>query len=299
MNGITHCIDWFQYSVKLPEGESPVDVIERARPQHPITVLTGELGTNISGYDRCLKMGAGRCHYHTLHPENKLSMQWTGQDLSATAEAGLSIETMLQAATAFDCWSTRIDFAIDIKGTPARQLDILEGLNSGSIKTMAQRWGAYLGFQKIGGKVYQDGTVYVGSPSSQRMLRVYDKGKERGTKELWTRVELVSRKDASHALAGAMVRNDIGATGRTAVREYIQTDVAWFEEALQSETVYIQPVEKPTTDTRRWLLQDVLPILDRMLKAETLGDSDTLYKAVERVLYSTKQIKERKPVSES
>lgn len=293
MQGITHCIDWLQFSNVITDRDSPAGIVSRVMPNHEIAKLTGEKGTNIKGYDTCLLMGAGRVHFHTLHPENKLSVQFTGQDLSAAASEGLTAEAIMSTALQNGAFMTRIDFAVDIKGKEANQNDVLVAINTGTAETLAQSWGAYVGYKKIDGKVYQDGTVYIGSPASPRMVRVYNKGAERGTRELWTRIELVSRKDAAHALSVAMVPNGTGPTGRSALRSYIRSGVAWFDEALQGETVYIQPVEKPIRDTVRWLHEDVLPILARVLAAETLTDKSELYDAVSSVLYRTKQLRDR------
>lgn len=281
---LSHCIDWLQFSVPFPEDKDPIEVIAQSLPPSPLFTLTGEKGTNIQGYNTCLMLAAGKVHFHTEQRRNKISFQFTGTDLSYLAQNEYNVIDLLTWVEAQGFYLTRLDFAIDVKDEDTNPVDILGALNNGEAKTMAQRWGAYLGFAKQDGKVIPSGTVYVGSPTSQRMLRVYDKGAERDTGADWTRIELVSRKDASRTLGAAMVVTNIGDAGRTAMRWFISSGVAWFDNALNSQTVYIQPIASDAPKTLQWLMTVVLPIVDRWLRYGPESGVDGLYSALNAML---------------
>ena len=287
---LSHCIDWLQYSVPIPEGADPVSVIRASVPQHQSTQLTGEHGDNIQGYDTCLRLGVGRAHYHTKHPENKVSLQWSGNEMHNTAAEGLSAHEMIARSQVVGGKITRIDFAVDIRNSEAELSEVLEELNNGGGETMAQSWGAYLGFKKVAGKVYPSGTIYIGATTSQRMVRVYDKGAQLGNGENWKRIELVSRQDAGQSIGVAMVSNDIGATGRTALRFFYRSKLTWFESACLSDAIYIAPISERETNTVDWLLGAVLQTLDKELAIERKNGKKALYSAFNALLHKHRKL---------
>lgn len=290
---LAHSIDWLQVTLPYDKSDNAMKIIASALPDSPIFAITGETGKNTKGYNKAIGIGVGTAFYHTEHPENKISIRWTGQDLFRTIQQGYDADRLLAHVMTLEGTLTRLDFAVDVKGYGAIQHDIFNECDSGQAQTMAQSWGAFVGRKKKDGKIYPSGTVYVGSPTSQRLLRVYDKGAERGTGEDWTRIELVSRKSLSHSLARAMVSHGVGKAGRTALRKFYTSQVEWYREAVESDTVYIAPLQQHETSRQRWLIRQVLPILERELLSELGGQETLVTQALETTLSRVNKIKAR------
>src|SRR5690606_24422821 len=100
---------------------------------------------------------------------------------------------------------------------------------------------------------------YFGSNQSKRMLRCYDKAYQARVPGPWTRTELVMRHGYGNRVADAMVKDDIEAAGKQAIREFIQCDIDWFNRALTGPSVYIQTPPPLKHDSAAWLLVHVLP----------------------------------------
>jgi len=153
---------------------------------------------------------------------------------------------------------SRLDFAINVEG--GAPSDCLDAFNSGDAKTRVQSVREVKGHGKAKGH-----TVYFGSTSSKKMLRVYDKAAE--LKELFsvlTRIELQARKNVATRLSKAMIANSVHDAGKTAVRTFCDfTGIDWYQQAVQSDTVEMSLSPAKETSFENWLMQQVLPAIEK------------------------------------
>lgn len=205
-------------------------------------------------------------------PDDRMGihLQWSGRALQERETVPL-VETAQMLRAAF----TRIDLAIDVwKDAPPVQF--YRALLDGQITTPATK-RAFITSDT-------GETVYLGSRTSERFLRVYDKAAQLGIPGAWTRIELeLKGRHAQHAAEVLLYR------GLEAVPSFIRafadcTTPKWFSDAVRASKVDIGiPQARKETDTRKWLLEVVAGALAREAWEEWdfLG---TFYEAVERAM---------------
>lgn len=207
---------------------------------------------------------AGTVYYNNAHDEKPGLLVLGGTDLAILRDTlKMSDRELLaifmRAATSF----TRIDYCVNIDaGHPSELIEQWhDGNKEGRVKTV-QRFDSHSG----------DGgyTVYVGSRQSDKLLRVYDKAAE--LKKLGdfvlTRIELQTRKKVAHRMAKAMARDGIKEVGKQVIRDFVNfPDLAWWNDALDGDTVDVQLTPAKETSYERWLLEQVLPSIEKRIKA--------------------------------
>jgi phage replication initiation protein len=168
---------------------------------------------------------------------------------------------------------TRVDLTIEALAPWLDLGTLSSSLRQGTAITRAKKWSLVTGGTGA--------TLYVGSRSSEKMLRIYDKGAERGgVSGLLYRIELECKSDAANFVAYALVQ-----PGEFPVREAIvgfcdfPCDDAWTRIMEGLEFTMNIPSEKRRPDTEAWLMGLVL---DQMVKAEERrpGFLDTFYDEV-------------------
>ena len=110
--------------------------------------------------------------------------------------------------------------------------------------------------------------MYIGSRTSNIFLRIYDKGKEMGTDDIWVRVELELKAGRARAFAN-LIANDGSDTAIERMRGVLKTVVdlpgkVWAG-VVGTETVKLTDSTKKRTDTRAWLLELVAPAMGKYL----------------------------------
>lgn len=203
-----------------------------------------------------------------------------------------------------NCQITRIDLAIDdIGGLHYSVSDVRDILVSGSYSSKFRGWREINGF--VNGKS-SGSTIYMGSPQSAIMLRIYDKQAEQNIKAEkdnlplidvpWVRWEMEFKKERAHkaglAIAsGIPVREvAIGVLAnylRFVVNDDVRidrcsTDLKWatFCNGVRKMSLYVPTPPRTIDDTKRWLLRQVSPSLANVIKSE-YGDSAFIYQMLE------------------
>lgn len=177
---------------------------------------------------------------------------------------------------------SRVDLAIDVMGK-ADVADCDKAWDAGEAVTRAKTG---LLIKSNTGK-----TFYVGKRTSDRFLRVYDKGGETGTGVDWTRIEIECKRElASMAFHGYRLY------GGSAVREKIQSfcdfpTIEWWNDAMNSvDTVDSLPKEQKLRDTRKWLMESVVGAFAR----EMLADDEFVGEFMEAVANKIKEMRDGK-----
>jgi hypothetical protein len=145
------------------------------------------------------------------------------------------------------------------------------------------------------GEWNNEGTIYVGSPKSPRQIRIYNKAAQVGqpTKD-WTRIEMRWRGKHARSAHQAMLQFGIAEVTRKAVKTMLNPDIEWFQDALGEPIAQIEPVRRPETDTRAWLIKLVAPLLERELMNERRLQGQDLYMTFDKILKDEAQARRRK-----
>lgn len=215
-------VDWLTYTCPIVPGKSPEWMAGEYIFPHDGTHITADLLPNPRGYLQCLALRHGRVAWHPERPQQRFMVQFTGAELGALRGMDVKSTYLIGHALNHSARVTRIDFAVDIHGRKANVDEVRSIFEAGHAKTQAGSGGSYRGIALAEAAIRGGETLYIGSPQSDRQMRIYDKGAEQGTNEDWIRVELVSRKELAHNLALAMLTDGEAAAGRQAIRNFFR-----------------------------------------------------------------------------
>lgn len=257
-------IDWLRFSV-------PVEVpIELVLPDGPAWRLMPEKLAPLPYYTHALALATGgRVDWNERRPEQKRLLTWTGSDLRGLELVGLDPREIVRVAAAWpEVRFTRIDLAIDVRNAEADAYDLHTSFIQGRVKTHVQE--CQRTDRHTRHAVRNGATVYLGSRTSERFLRCYDKAAEQGVSEDWTRLELeLKRAQARRAVRG-LLDSTTAATAARMLREYIQTDIGWLETALdelEDAALDIPPAQRHEGDRQVWLHEQAGPAVVQALLA--------------------------------
>lgn len=213
-------LDWISYTV--PFASSPAKAARRALMPLPDFKLLRHWGEGLGSYNTVIETACGALlAWHCEHPEFKIFTSLSGDVLQRLGSRQVFGRQLIEYALTRKARFSRIDVAIDIFNCGARVDHIREVFERGGAITNAKAGGSYKGIRHDASK--QGGeTLYVGSPKSERQLRVYNKAAEQGVEKDWLRIELVSRKELAHLLAEAIAREGVPDAGRQAIRQFFR-----------------------------------------------------------------------------
>lgn len=263
---VTYTIDWLSYTVGWEAvNDLAWDTLDEQRE------AVGNLTEVFSGWARALPLHGyetawvneahgnlrvmasrpgDRMGIHVQFPGQALKQDDPMQQVRRAAELGASV--------------TRIDLAIDIYGAAPVQ-DLYDAFMRKETSTRAQQCNLVTGTKGA--------TTYVGSRSSERYLRAYDKAAQTDTPGDWTRVEIELKDRAAKAAVKDLMNGGYNIIPATIRRFLKAPTVAWYEDATTREQAALAPPQpKRFTDTRAWLLGTVA----KTLAKETAKDADFL-----------------------
>lgn len=262
-------LDWLRYTVRWQGDKSEAENLRAALPQFDQFGLTGEMTQHGRGYNRAMKLTHGVIHWHSENPKQGISVELGGAVLGAVRVAGVTDRDMLLHISEVQGRVSTMDTALDLYNCEARPLDIIEARDNGSIDTRARNIGTYESSTLIAGQWHKGDTVYIGSPTSDRQIKVYDKAIEVGDRfRDWVRMEMRWRDNFARSAHAAMVRFDVASTTRSAIQQMFTIPAHWYALAMAGELADIEPVRRKETNTRDWLIAVILPVLERELSAE-------------------------------
>lgn len=173
---------------------------------------------------------------------------------------------------------TRLDVAIDVIDTELSPRKLYEQLQSGKAQTKGGR-GYKMWEKHDGGQ-----TLYIGSRTSNIFLRIYDKGAELHTDDVWVRVELELKGGKAREFAN-LIANDGSDSAIHKMRGVLRTVVAFpgkvWAGIVGDEDVKLTDSTKKTTDTEAWLLELVAPAMGKLIAKR--GDNGLTEKFLETV----------------
>lgn len=277
-------LDWLRYSVAYNPNLSEGDNLRVAMPRFPEFSLTGEEQQNGRGYNRAQKLTIGVIHWHDANPAQGISVELTGSDLAQSRKADIEELDLLRHVAALYGKVSTMDSAIDVYRHNARPRDILTARDNDTLRTSVKDIGEYANTKLSGGVWRKADTVYVGSPKSDRQMKVYNKAAQVGIPGDWIRIEMRWRGPFARAAHQAMLNHGIAETTRAAVLSMVDFDARWWRVALTGPLADIEPVGRKETKTLDWLMGAVLNTLDRELHYEQDRGERELYDAFEAVI---------------
>lgn len=159
----------------------------------------------------------------------------------------------------FGARSSRIDLTINFHEghlTPARLRDAVE---NGTAKTKSNRSRFITGRDK---NIVGD-TYYIGSPTSDRQLRCYDKAAELQIVDhaAWVRLELECRRLVANGALHSTAENGIEATVNGHFMDFLEWNDPDYRSALDGKSVEPEDIPRRLSDRQRWLLGQVTKAL--------------------------------------
>lgn len=153
----------------------------------------------------------------------------------------------------------RVDVALNLYDADLTVGDIVRAYTDGTMRTRCRN-GLYVAKLKRPNK-----TLYLGSPKSDRLTRVYDKKAEQGTYgDEWLRIEVQTRNDRALTVVSALATQPVRPVVNRAIRDVFtipgENDIA---RALCDDTGDIERVERKEPSTVKWLIGQVAPAMAR------------------------------------
>lgn len=253
-------VDWLEYTIPLT-CENDIDywlkwhtdsfhgAVRLERGLHGYKTSHSVLGSGLLMYHRDrLEMG-----FHVSLPSSALG---TLCDLYGDT----AIYKLLISLRPASMRPTRIDICAD---TTQVHIDtVIEAVESGMLVSPAQSVRLVRELKKETGGA----TIYIGSPSSDRMVRIYDKAAEQGTDGVWTRLEIQYRKKYAGQIVDLLLLSDVSLETLAstsvdfremdATRTNNRTRCEWWEAwvgAYGVVTLVVQKVAKRIDTSVQWI----------------------------------------------
>jgi len=257
---ITRRIDWLQYTHHE---------IENWQARLPFARFDeiGQAIKPLARYCRAFELfGGGRVD---ISDDSHQGVQVTlgGAALSEWNVNGVSFQNMINQAVMFGK-VVRLDFATDCREDGTSDLCLWEKVEHAALS------GNYRSRLKAGVRIKdlnQGGfSQYFGSYKSDQFIRVYDKATESGLlKEamatggllpVWSRVELVTKRDFAHNLASDMAYKGWQQVGAAKLRSMIDfPDMDGWIDVVDGISVELTKVGRKPNKWRKWMDTQVLP----------------------------------------
>lgn len=212
------------------------------------------------GYNRCREMDTGvRISTHTERREMGVHVQLSGAALRWYQEKSLSWKTILEWVKACGGRVSRIDLAIDIVDSGLKMSEFTEG------KLLPYKGKGRTPSYVPMGTESRGMSVYIGSRSSEKFLRIYDKAKELGDYVGdYKRVELECKGTVAHACGfqfAEIPESECVEMARTLIRGTADFSLPQWQAALYGRDVYLSQPQGKARDTMGWLLKSAAPAL--------------------------------------
>lgn len=275
---VSFTVDWIAATGDEKMVKQFVALMERAG-KHSSTPCAGA-----KGYNRGLMYNTGmRVSWHDKREEQGVHVVLGGAALRWYDAAGVDWYDILSAMKRHGMRTSRVDLAIDVRDSGIKHVDLCEQ----SLKPYKGRGRTPRISRVLGAD--DSWTVYVGSRQSEKMLRVYDKGKELGEKDIdYIRIELECKGEIAHAIGWEfpnMVRLGCVGMAQTLIRGQADFGLENWEATFQSERVELTIARGRERDTMTWLVKQCAPALAKQIVLYPDEDVlDTFWEALRREL---------------
>jgi len=201
--------------------------------------------------------------WHVERPDMAYHLMLSGSALNWISGQGQDSLDVLKQLNAIGARVSRLDMAIDVFDSGMQMSDFskqtrLPAIGKGRVPQLTP-----VGTQEDGW------TIYIGSRSSDKCLRIYDKAKEQHDKQTdWIRIELECKGDVAHWLGATLPSNSLKecyALASSLMRAMADFNVPAWVASHNSEKVAIGIPKKGKTDTLKWLIDVCAPSLAKTI----------------------------------
>lgn len=204
-------------------------------------------------------------------------VMYSGSCLNQYRNEGIAARDIIKHHAIYGDLCKRIDMAFDCYDSKIDIDSYFTLIDEGSATTRAKNWNVIK--SQNGGR-----TLYVGSRTSEVMLRLYDKAVEQGVNANWKRVELEIKGGRAIEVARMMsVGNDEQAvqTARGMINALVDFKTPDWIEITQGNEVTIAKAKDNSPDTELWLMSQCATAMARLIKKQ--GSDALLARFIKRV----------------
>lgn len=212
------------------------------------------------GFTAAVKLQIGRLDVNDSDHSPFAAFEFKGQDMQDFRRAGGKENEILKRLLENQGRASRVDLALDIKDDPRVSISELEAsYRAGEIATRAKA-ARLVEDMATGGK-----TLYIGSRTSNSMVRFYDKAIQSGNlTELWMRMELEVKNQHAQRLISQIAGKGLQDSARFWFSKY-KFKLDWYLEILESMHLTRPPSDERNEGDKLWWLRfQVLPALRKL-----------------------------------
>lgn len=283
---ISSCVDWL--SVTFSSQNKAAEFIIGIKDYG-----TYEETNARYGYDTAVKYECGLvAMWSQTRDDMGCHCILSGSTLEALAVSGNTSRELLKSAFAHNAKITRLDLAIDAIGEHIS----IQGIYDNALKTGHK--GAARALSLITGN---DGgiTMYIGSRSSDKYARIYDKGKQLKNDANWKRLECELKGDVAKEFGRYVAMNDdksIASFAWSIAQGMFYVDNDGYPLfGQQSDLVSMPKIEKQT-DVEKWLATQIIPIIEKYVRN---NPDSTIYDDLINALIRAKQEKQHDKIDKA
>jgi hypothetical protein len=203
----------------------------------------------------------------SLADEMGTHFQLTGDNLTALRQDfGAMDSGLVNRLLHLGAKASRIDLTINIREGKLTPRHIQRAIGSGKAKAKAQ---ASRFIEGKNGDVVGD-TFYIGSPTSDRQFRAYDKAAELGVVDgaSWLRLELELRRVRANGAFQSIAKNGVDETICGHMVDFLDWGDMEYQSAISGPSVPPDDIPRKATNRQRWLLGQVAQALAREMMVD-------------------------------
>lgn len=288
---IQHSLDYLQYSVNYPDGlgEIPRDHTRlRAVLQSAIPYIQGAyngldgIAPNMSGlqaYTHGEQFGYADVFCNPDYPAQKIGVRMRGDELNFWRDLGRTDHELIQWVNLAKGKPSRLDIAFDCRDYKIDIERIYKDWKKGSFQTRAR--SAHLEPYAIiqpDGRVEESFTLYIGSRTSDIMLRIYDKGIESKTGGDWVRFEIELKGDTALQACIDMHAHGIAPIARGILAQFVlKSPYKFYRDLMNEKSVPMTAIGRKLTNRQKWVVDIVLPLLREEIGKEWVSTEHYSY----------------------
>lgn len=265
-------IDWLQFTLLIDDGLEIVFGILKLNPADFEKLDKGGLGYKDQLINNNVRI------YYNGNIGMGINTSISGKGCRYMESQGINLWSLLfRLARSAKINITRLDLALD---TDIKLIDKIRANIDNKKYISKSRSISYI--CKSGKESTRTETIYIGSRSSDLMIRIYDKAVEQGIEDInWERWEIVLKKDKIRE-AIPLLKKDISQTFRDILYTYfrpiqkIESNKSrskvesWYMKFLgqvEKVSLYREPTQKTIEDKWAWVEKQVAPTLSLLALA--------------------------------
>lgn len=278
--GFSVALDWLSFTLKGKSDENK-SILSKIAPLGERKPTTPRFG-----YELGFTYTSGVVTYSAPNrPEMGIHVIVSGSSLRVLEQSGLSCRALLVMCLDAKAKVTRLDLAKDAYNESIQLETIaklaVDGKRTGSAQSVSQI------ISSGGGQ-----TVYVGSRTSDRFARMYNKGAEQKTDDDWFRMEIECKGDVAKTLARVLAAPDCdwNATIGGIMAKMLDVNEDSYQRWLEGASIEGLPKIEKRTDRETWILTQVVNAVSDHIReyGETKAVS-TLKAAIDKGLLLTRR----------